>query len=62
MSNVTLIIFFLFMVFWLYSIISILTSKFKDKRQKVFWSIGVIFVPFLAFFYVFMKKKLLQNE
>lgn len=62
MSNVTLIIIFIFIVFWLYSIISIVTSKFKDKRQKVFWTIGVIFVPFLSFFYLFMKKKLLQSD
>ncbi|DAB27612.1 MAG: hypothetical protein A2513_01580 [Sulfurimonas sp. RIFOXYD12_FULL_33_39] len=62
MSNVTLVIFFLFIVFWLYSIISVFTSEFKDKKQKVFWSIGIIFVPFLAFFYLFMKKNLLQNK
>ncbi|WP_415396483.1 hypothetical protein [Sulfurimonas sp. CS5] len=62
MSNITIAIIVLFLVFWLYSVISILTGEFVDKKQKVFWVIGIIFVPFLAFFYVFMKKKLLVKS
>ncbi|QFR49190.1 hypothetical protein FJR48_05395 [Sulfurimonas lithotrophica] len=60
MSNVTITIFLLFVVFWVYTIFSILRSEFVDKKAKVFWTIGVIFVPFLAFFYIFMKKNLLR--
>ena len=60
MSNITIAIIVLFLIFWLYSVISVLTSEFVDKKQKVFWVIGIIFVPFLAFFYVFMKKNLLK--
>ncbi|MCW8838285.1 MAG: PLDc N-terminal domain-containing protein [Thiovulaceae bacterium] len=60
MSNITITIFLLFVVFWLYTIFSIFRSEFVEKKAKVFWTIGVIFVPFLAFFYVFMKKNLLK--
>ena len=60
MSNIAIAIIVLFLFFWLYSLISVFTSEFVDKKQKVFWVIGIIFVPFLAFFYIFMKKKLLK--
>lgn len=59
MSNITLALFFLFVVFWIYTVISVFRSKFKDKKQKTFWLIGVVFVPPLAIFYFFMKKNLL---
>ncbi len=60
MTNVSFAIFALFFAFWFYSIFSIFSSKFIDEKQKVFWRIGIIFIPFLAFFYVFMKKNLLR--
>ncbi len=60
MSNVSIVVFILFVMVWLYSIVSIFSNKFKDDKAKVFWAIGVIFVPFLAFFYLFMKKNLLK--
>lgn len=59
MSNISIFIFFLFVAFWVYSVISVFTGKFKDKKQKTFWLIGVIFVPPLAIFFLFMKKNLL---
>jgi len=62
MSNITLIAIGLFIVFWLYSVVSILNSEFEDSKAKVFWLIGVFFVPFLAFFYLFMKKNLLKEQ
>jgi hypothetical protein len=61
MSNSTLIILGVFIVFWLYCITSVVSNKFKDKRLKVFWTIGLIFVPFLAFFYIFKKNTLLED-
>ena len=60
MSNIPIIIFVLFLAFWTYCIVSIFISEFQDKKQKIFWTIGIIFVPFLAFFYIFMKKNLLK--
>lgn len=59
MSNMTVFVFVLFVAFWIYSIISIFRGNFKQKKQKTFWLIGVVFVPFLAFFYLFVKKDLL---
>ncbi len=60
MSNVTIVILVLFIAFWLYCAVSIFSSEFKSKQAKAFWVIGIIFVPFLAFFYLFMKKNLLK--
>lgn len=60
MSNVSITVFVLFIAFWMYTIVSVFNSEFKDKKQKVFWAIGIVFVPFLAFFYIFMKKNLLK--
>jgi len=60
MSNITLILMVLFLGLWLYCAISIFTSEFKSPKAKVFWVVGIIFVPFLAFFYLFMKKNLLK--
>lgn len=59
MSNVSISVFFLFVAFWVYSIISVYGAKFKEEKQKTFWLIGIVFVPPLAFFYLFMKKNLL---
>ncbi|EDZ62416.1 hypothetical protein SMGD1_0644 [Sulfurimonas gotlandica GD1] len=62
MSNITILILVLFLGLWIYSIGSILTNEFNDKKAKVFWVIGIIFVPVLAFFYIFMKKNLLAKS
>ncbi len=62
MSNISLGVFFLFLALWLYSIISILSSEFVEKKAKTFWTIAIIFVPFLALFYIFMKKNLLKVD
>ncbi len=62
MSNVTISVLVLFIVFWFYSAYSIFSSEFREEKAKVFWRIGIVFVPFLAFFYLFMKKDLLGNQ
>lgn len=62
MSNITIAVLFLLFGIWIYSIGSILTNEFNDKKAKVFWTIGVIFVPPLAIFYLFMKKNLLLKK
>ncbi|MCW8895918.1 MAG: PLDc N-terminal domain-containing protein [Sulfurimonas sp.] len=61
MNNFTIVIFVLFVAVWIYSIISIYTSEFEEEKAKIFWRIGIIFVPFLALFYLFMKKNLLKQ-
>ena len=60
MSNVIIVIFILFVALWIYSLVSVFSNEFIDNKQKVFWRIGIIFVPFLALFYIFMKKSLLK--
>ncbi|EQB39877.1 hypothetical protein M947_04670 [Sulfurimonas hongkongensis] len=62
MSNSTIVFMLLFIVVWVYSLISIVTGEFREQKAKVFWMIGVFFVPFLAFFYLFMKKNLLVEK
>lgn len=59
MDDVSYLIFFLFVVFWIYSIVSVYRAKFKEQKQKTFWLIGIVFVPPLSIFYFFMKKNLL---
>ncbi len=61
MSNVTLIILAIFIVFWLFCISSAIYNKFKNKKAKAFWIIGLIFIPFLSFFYIFKKSDLLED-
>ena len=61
MSNISITIFVLFIVFWFYSIYSVFFSEFEDEKAKIFWRIGILFVPFLALFYLFMKKDLLKT-
>jgi len=60
MSNITMVVLLAFLVFWLYTVYSVYTGDFEDKKAKVFWRVGIVFVPFLAFFYIFMKKNLLK--
>ena len=61
MSNVTLTILAVFILLWFYCIASALFNKFKSEKAKVFWIIGLIFVPPLSFFYIFFKKDLLES-
>lgn len=60
MSNITISIFSIILAFWIYSIFSIYTGSFKNSEEKIFWKIGIVLVPFLAFFYIFRKKDLLK--
>ncbi|MCK5110261.1 MAG: PLDc N-terminal domain-containing protein [Arcobacteraceae bacterium] len=61
MSSTALIILPLFILFWFFCIASAVFNKFKNEKAKVFWIIGLIFVPFLSFFYIFLKKDLLED-
>lgn len=60
MSDITIVVLVLFLILWLYSIVSIFSNEFKDKKTKIFWMIGILLVPFLAFFYLYLKKDLLS--
>ncbi|MEA1914355.1 MAG: hypothetical protein U9N30_03470 [Campylobacterota bacterium] len=62
MTNITFIILPLFAIFWMWCIVSVTSNKFKNKDDKVFWTIGLIFVPLLAFFYIFIKKDLFEES
>lgn len=61
MSNVTLGMIGLFVILWIYCILSCITGKFKNQKDKVFWTIALIFIPFLSFFYIYFKRDLLEN-
>jgi len=61
MSNITLILISLFILLWFYCIHSAVFNKFKNEKAKVFWIIGLIFVPLLSFFYIYFKKDLLES-
>lgn len=60
MANITIIILILMVSLWFYCFISILNNKFKNKEAKTFWVIAIVFIPFLSFFYLFLKKDLLE--
>jgi hypothetical protein len=61
LSNTTFLIIGLFIFFWIYCIASCVLGKFKNRKDKIFWTIGVIFVPFLSFFYIYLRRDLLEN-
>lgn len=62
MSNVTILVLSIIIFLWIYSIISIITSEFKNKKEKVFWLIAIVFIPILTFFYLYLKKDLLESS
>lgn len=41
---------------WLYAIIDVLKSQFKDGSSKTAWLIALIFLPFTAIFYIFIAE------
>ena len=61
MSNMIFAILILFALLWFFCIYSAVFNKFKSDKQKVFWIIALIFIPFLSFFYIFLKKDLLEK-
>ncbi len=62
MTNITFIILPIFGIFWLYCLASIIAQTFKNKEHKVFWLVAVLFVPLLSFFYIFLKKDLIESQ
>jgi hypothetical protein len=60
MTNIAITVLLLIAALWFYSFISILSNEFKNEKEKTFWIIGIIVVPLLSFFYVFIKKDLLK--
>ena len=59
MTDIAFVLLGLFLLFWIYTIVMIFTGKFKEEKVKVFWMIGILAVPLLAFFYHFLKKDLI---
>jgi len=55
------LIIFSFCLLWFYCLASAVFGKFKSEKEKVFWLIGLVFVPPLSFFYIYFKKDLLEN-
>jgi len=61
MSSITLSTLGLFILFWFYCIASSVLGKYKNPKDKVFWTIGLVFVPFLSFFFIYLKRDLLEK-
>ncbi len=61
MSNITLSILGLFILFWISCIAISVLGKYKNQKDKVFWTIGLICIPFLSFFFIFFKKDMLEK-
>lgn len=60
MSNITVALLFIIIALWIYSVFSIMLNEFKNEKEKVFWLIGIVFLPFLSIFYLIRKKDLLK--
>jgi len=60
MTSIVFAVLILFVGLWIYSVISIFSNEFKSSDEKIFWVIGIIFVPLLAFFYVYKRNDLLK--
>ncbi len=60
MTNIAITVLLIIAVLWFYSFISILSNEFKNEKEKTFWIIGIVIVPLLSFFYIFIKKDLLK--
>ena len=56
MSNIIILVYIVLFLIWGYSLVSAISDKFENKNEKVFWIIGIIFVPLLALFYIVKKK------
>jgi len=56
MSSILISIYIILFLIWGYSLVSVISDEFENKNEKVFWVIGIIFVPLLALFYIVKKK------
>lgn len=55
LSNLTLLI---YSGFWVYALIDMIKSDFRDKNQKLVWALLLIFIPVLGtFFYLSMSRR-----
>lgn len=53
-----LLVFFIPAILWLWALIDVLRSDFKDGVTKVIWLIAIIFVPFLgAILYLLLGRR-----
>ncbi len=56
MSNSIILVYIILILIWAYALVSAMSDEFENKNEKVFWIIGIIFVPLLALFYVIKKR------
>ena len=56
MSSILIAVYIILFLIWGYSLVSVISDEFENKNEKVFWVIGIIFVPLLALFYIVKKK------
>ena len=56
MSNSIILVYIILILIWVYALVSAMFDEYENKNEKVFWIIGIIFVPLLALFYVIKKR------
>lgn len=53
-----LIVIIIPLIFWLWALIDLLRSNFRDSSTKIVWLIAIIFVPFLgALLYLLIGRR-----
>jgi len=56
MSISIMVVYVILFLIWIYAFVSVISDEFENKNEKVFWIIGVVFVPILSLFYIIKKK------
>ncbi len=55
----TQIAFAIYGAFWIYAIVDLFRSEFRDRNQKLIWAMFLIFIPFIGtFMYLSMSRRL----
>lgn len=55
LTNLVMLIYF---GFWIYALIDMIRSEFKDPNQKLIWALFLLFIPvFGTFFYLSMSRR-----
>jgi hypothetical protein len=63
-SGVCILVFLALFVAWLYVVVDILRSEFKNNNDKMIWFLFIMFMPPLAvpLYFIIGKKQRLDNK
>jgi len=48
--------------FWIYAIINLVNSEFKDSNMKLIWALIIILMPFGSFIYLASSRRNKKRE